>query len=204
MLTMLINNNEKLIKFVGIGLLLGFMFLQKLVAIYYIIPISIYYILKLKNKVLIPLFTILVFYTFIIFLVGYGNYKRSNIFYFMPPSSKITLHLYFPSTIISKAEKIDEATVYKIVEEDRVKWIDENNINLDLEKDRIKYYDYLQKYTLEVLLKYPLTTFKFISWRTLQTGILNPIYVYDFFNNESEKKTSILFRRKIQKDKYST
>ena len=52
----------------------------------------------------------------------------------MPPSSKITLHLYFPSTIISKAEKIDEAIVYKKVEEDRMKWINENNINLDLEK----------------------------------------------------------------------
>lgn len=199
MLTMLINKSEKLIKFVGIGFLLGLMFLQKLVAIYYIIPISIYYILKLRGKVLIPLLIILVFYTFIIFLVGYGNYKRSNIFYFMPPSSKITLHLYFPSKIISKAEKIDEAIVYKKVEEDRMKWINENNINLDLEKDRIKYYDYLQKYTLEVLLKYPLTTFKFISWRTLQTGILNPIYVYEFFSNESEKRPPYYLEEKYKK-----
>lgn len=199
MLTMLINKSEKLIKFVGIGFLLGLMFLQKLVAIYYIIPISIYYILKLRGKVLTPLLTILVFYTFIIFLVGYGNYKRSNIFYFMPPSSKITLHLYFPSTIISKAEKIDEATVYKKVEEDRMKWINKNNINLDLEKDRIKYYDYLQNYTLEILLKYPLTTFKFISWRTLQTVILNPIYVYEFFSNESETRPPYYLEEKYKK-----
>lgn len=199
MLTMLINNYEKLIKFIGIGILLGFMFLQKLVAIYYIIPISIYYIVKLRKKVLLPLLTILVFYSLIIFLVGYGNYKRSNIFYFMPPSSKITLHLYFPSSIISKAEKIDEEIVSKKVEEDKIKWIKDNNINLNLESDRIKYYNYLQKYTLKILLKYPITTFKFITWRTLQTGILNPTYIYEFYSNEVEKKPPYYLEERYQK-----
>ena len=199
MLTMLINNNDKLIKFIGIGLLLGLMFLQKLVAIYYIIPISIYYILKLKNKSIMPLITIVLFNTLIIFLVGYGNYKRSNIFYFMPPSSKSTLHLYFPISIISKAEKIDESVIHNKIEEDRAKWIEENNINLNLEKDRIKYYDYLQKYTIKILIKYPLTTLKFIIWRTLQTGILNPIYVYEFFSNETEKRPPFYLEEKYKK-----
>jgi hypothetical protein len=146
-----------------------------------------------------PLITIVLFNTFIIFLVGYGNYKRSNIFYFMPPSSKITLHLYFPSSIISKAEKIDELVIHNKIEEDRAKWIEENNINLNLEKDRIKYYDYLQKYTIEILIKYPLTTLKFIFWRTLQTGILNPIYVYEFFSNEAEKKPPFYLEEKYKK-----
>ena len=188
MLTMLLNETNHNKKFVGIGLLLAFMFLQKLVAIYYIIPVTIYYVLKLKKNAIKPL-TIIFFFNFIIiFLVGYGNFKRADIFYFMPPSSKNTLHIYFPSQVISKAEKINEIDAAVKVDNDRKDWIKNNNINLNLEKDRIIYYNYLQKYSIEVLLKYPLTSIKFISWRTIQTGILNPIYIYEFYSKENAKK----------------
>ena len=96
--------------------------------------------------------------------------------------------MYFPSQIISKAEKINEIDAAVKVDNDRKEWIKNNNINLNLEKDRIIYYDYLQKYSIKVLLKYPLTSIKFISWRTIQTGILNPIYIYEFYSKENAKK----------------
>ena len=188
MLTLLINNNQLTIKYIGIGILLGVMFLQKLVAIYYVIPIIIYYSYKLRFRAFKPLIIIFSLYVLIIFLVGYGNYKRANIFYFMPPSSKSTLHLYFPSEIISRAENIKETKAAKIIEKDRQMWINQNDINLNLEKDRITYYNYLQKYSIDIILKYPFTSVKFITWRTLQTCILNPIYIFEFYKEENAKR----------------
>ena len=188
MLTLLMDNIDKISRSILIGVLLGIMFLQKLVAIYYIIPIFIYYIIKLKYKAIIPFLFVLIFYVSIIGLNGYGNYKRAGIFYFMPPSSKITLHLYFPNIIISKGENISPSEAKKIVDTKKIEWINKNNINLKNEKDRIMYYNYLQDFSIQTLIKYPLTSFKYIAWRTLQTGILNPIYVLEFFYHENAKK----------------
>ena len=46
----------------------------------------------------------------------------------------------------------------------------------------------MQNYTFKILLKYPITTFKYNVWKTFQTGILNPIYVLEFFEYENKKK----------------
>ena len=199
MLTLLMDDIHKINKSILIGILLGFMFLQKLVAIYYIIPISIYYLFKLRFRGIIPLLFIILFCSLIISFVGYGNLKRAGVFYFMPPSSKITLHLYFPSIIISKAEKIKPSDAEKIVQDDKNKWLDANKIDLDSEKDRMVYYNYLQEYSIKTLLKYPLTSFKYISWRTLQTGILNPTYIIDFMRHENGKKPAYYQEAKYKK-----
>ncbi len=201
MLTLLMEDIDKIKNSILVGFLLGLMFLQKLVAIYYIIPISIYYLFKLRLKGVIPLFFIILFCSLIISLVGYGNYKRAGVFYFMPPSSKITLHLYFPSIIISKAEKINAIDAEKIVQKDKNQWLKKNKIDLKLEKNRIIYYNYLQEYSIKTLLKYPFTSFKYISWRTLQTGILNPTYIIDFMRHESGKKPA-WYQEKKYKDFY--
>ena len=199
MLTLLMDNIDKISRSILIGVLLGIMFLQKLVAIYYIIPIFIYYIIKLKYKAIIPFLFVLIFYVSIIGLNGYGNYKRAGIFYFMPPSSKITLHLYFPNIIISKGENISPSEAKKIVDTKKIEWINKNNINLKNEKDRIMYYNYLQDFSIQTLIKYPLTSFKYIAWRTLQTGILNPIYVLEFFYHENAKKPEYFFSSNYKK-----
>ncbi len=199
MLTLLIDDIGKINKSILIGILLGLMFLQKLVAIYYIIPIFIYYVVKLKSKAIIPFLFVLIFYISIIGLNGYGNYKRAGVFYFMPPSSKITLHLYFPSIILSKGENISTYDAKKIVDTKKIEWVKENNINLKNEKDRIIYYNYLQDFSIQTLIKYPVTSFKYIAWRTLQTGILNPIYVLEFFHNENEKKPEYYLKSNYKK-----
>jgi len=188
MLVLMLDDSTKNLKFIFVGILLGVMFLQKIVTIYYIIPISIFYIYKLKKKAVIPLSLIIFFYLLILLMVGFGNYKRANIFYIMPPSSKITFHLYMPSEILSKGEKKSEIEASKQVNKDKEKWIKNNNINFNSEIDRIKYYNYLQRYTFKILLKHPIITSKYIIWRTLQTGILNPIYVPEFFKFENAKK----------------
>ena len=52
----------------------------------------------------------------------------------------------------------------------------------------MKHYTYLQNYTFKIFLKYPIITIKHITWKTFQTGILNPIYIFEFFEYENAKK----------------
>ena len=189
MLTLLLDEVENKIKFIKIGLLLGVMFLQKTVTIFYIVPIGIFYIYKLKKKSVSPLIIIILCYVTLIFsIVGYGNLKRSGSFYIAPPDTKYTFYLYLPEQILTKAENITFLEASKKKKIDEKKWIDENNIDFEKESDRIRHYNYLQKYTFKILLKYPMTTLKYVIWKTFQTGILNPTYVYEFFENENAKK----------------
>ena len=121
-------------------------------------------------------------------MVGIGNYKRAGIFYITPPGNKTVLHLYLPEIIVSKAEKISTKKVSIKKKKDEQEWIKENNIDLNSESDRLEYYNYLQDYTFKILIKYPITTLKYIVWKNFQTGILNPIYVLEFFENENKKE----------------
>tara|TARA_Y100001970_G_C13903656_1_gene684932 strand:- start:57 stop:719 length:663 start_codon:yes stop_codon:yes gene_type:complete len=121
-------------------------------------------------------------------MVGLSNYKRANVFYIMPPSSKITFHLYLPAEILVKNKKISYQEADEKIKLDKEKWIIENNINFDSESDRIKYYNYQQQYTFKILLDHPVGTAKYIIWKTFQTSILNPIYILEFFYFENAKK----------------
>ena len=188
LLSLMIGEAKNKIKFIFIGILLGIMFLQKIVTIYYLIPLSIFYIYKLRKKSIVPLFIITFFYLSILLIVGFSNYVRANVFYIMPPSSKITFYLYLPAEILVKNKKISYQEANEKIKLDKEKWVKENNINFDSEPDRIKYYNYQQKYTFKILLDHPIGTAKYVVWKTFQTSILNPIYILEFFSYENAKK----------------
>ena len=188
MLCFLFNDTFSKTKFFFVGLLLGLMFLQKVLALFYLIPIYLFYLTKYKKRSYNPLIMITSSYLIVLLIVGYANYKRSGVFYFNPPAGKTTLHLYLPEVILMKATSISYEDAYNKKKSDEKKWLIENDINLKLEIDRFKYYDYLQNYTLNILIKYPITTLKFITWKTIQMGVLDPIYIYNFLDKENKKR----------------
>ena len=188
MICFLFNDSFSKIKFFLIGLLLGIMFLQKILALFYLIPIYLFYLVKYKKRSYSPLIMITSSYLIILLIVGFANYKRSGVFYFNPPGGKTALHLYLPEVILTKATSISYEEAYNKKKSDEKQWLIKNDINLNLEVDRFKYYNYLQNYTLNILIKYPITTIKFITWKTLQMGVLDPIYIYDFLDKENKKK----------------
>ncbi len=199
MLALLFDESPKKTSFIIIGLLLGIMYLQKVVTILYILPIYFFWLIKFKNKSFIPLVYTALSYLIVISMVGFGNYKRSGVFYVTPPGNKTVLHLYLPEIIISNAEKVSPKKVYIKKKKDEQEWIEKNNIDLNSEKDRLRYYNYLQNYTFKILIKYPVTTLKYVVWKTLQTGILNPIYVLEFFEYENNKKPPYYLEDKYKK-----
>ena len=179
-----------------IGLTLGFLFLQKTIAIFYIFPILLYIILSLKKNFLKSIMIISSSFMIILILVGYGNYKRMGKFYIMPTQGGEAIYHYLTSPILSKSETILKENVSKKILTDRQKWLAKNNINLEKETDRLKFIEYKKDYTIKLILNNPLISAKHIVWKSIQTGILNPLYVYHYHDYEQNIRDPFYLKKK--------
>ena len=145
-----------------IGLLLGLIFLQRSIAIYYFVILIIYYILIFKRSSLRPIFFILLGYLIVVLFISFHNYKRSGNFYVQPTQAKDGFYVYLVPDILSSSEKIPASKAKTILNIDLDEWIAKNDINLKNESDRLIYYDYIQKKAFQVMTKNPFITFKHI------------------------------------------
>ena len=55
------------------------MFLQKVLALFYLIPIYLFYLIKYKKRSYNPLIMITSSYLIVLLIVGYSNYKRFGV-----------------------------------------------------------------------------------------------------------------------------
>ena len=181
---LLISANTSKIKNLFIGILIGVMYAQKTVSIFFIAPIFLYYLFCFKNikLVLKNTFFIIIGQAIILLVIGCHNYTRSGIFYAIPWQSKIAAYHYATHNIEAKGKSINSAIAYAEKIKKEKEWVKDNHIQLHLEKDRLKLYDYKEKYFLRVLKNYPLESLKYISYKSAQTLILDPVYTYSIIH----------------------
>ena len=91
-----------------IGILVGVLFLQRSVAIFYLMPIIIYFIFSYKRKSIKPIIASIIGYSLIVFLLGIYNYKKTDIFYIYPSEGKRDIYAYFAIPLLAQKEKISE------------------------------------------------------------------------------------------------
>jgi hypothetical protein len=187
-LSLILLKSKKITINILIGISVGFMFLQKTTMIYYCIPIILYYAFYYKFNFLKPAFFLLVGYFLVIVIVGFANFKRAGIFYVMPGQAKDAVHFYMLDAILAKQEKISTVEAAVISQNDLNNWIEKNNIDINIESDKVKYYNFHQKYAYKTFINNPIATLQYMSYKTLQTGVLSPSYIFDFFKYENEKK----------------
>jgi len=181
------------------GLLLGLMFLQKTVSLLYIFLIILFLLLNFKKNSIRPIAAISLSYIFVLLFVGYGNFKRIGVFYFMPTQSSNAPYHYLSKPIISKGMEISNTKAKKKIKEDSQKWLDQNNINLNKEIDRLSFYKYQKKYATDLILEYPIIAAKHMIWKSMQTAMINPLYVLHYFNWEQEKDKKFYLTNKYKK-----
>ena len=167
-----------------IGLISGILYLQRSVAIFYIIPILIYfYSLNKKNFIryaLIMLVSLSIVHTF----VGYHNFKRIGVFYNTSTQAKDGFYDYLLPMIISEKNKINISDAKIYIEDKKKIWMKKNNLenkSFEDELNRLRYYDYAKNYSLTVMIKNPLLTSKIILKKTLHFFVIDPLtHVYYF------------------------
>ena len=196
LLSLMLDDNEKKLNFILIGLLLGILFIQRTAGFFYFFVIFIYYFLTLKKDKYLKISLLTLFYLIIYISVGLHNYKRIGLFYVMPTEAKYGVYKYFSKDIIKKSRKISIKENNTIEVEKSFLWIKKNQINIDYlkgkkigtpyqigleinnEKDRIKFYNYLNKRAYKILLENPLITFKELLNGALHFSVLNPFFIY--------------------------
>jgi hypothetical protein len=203
LLSCVIRNNNNSLNFFFIGLFLGFLSIQRSPAFLYIIPILIYFIIFLKKEIYPKISFILIGYLLVLLFVGYHNYIRANVFYFVPNDTRSNVSRYLIPNIIDKEKQLNETKL-------ATDWIKNNQIQIkndkaskDIynlkpyvfceelyilnEKDRLKYCNYLKSRTMTLLFDNPLATTKYIFKKTIQTILLDPFHIYSEHNFDSKE-----------------
>jgi len=218
-LGLLFNNSYKISDNLFVGILVGILFLQRSVAIFYLMPIIIYFIFSFRLKSIKPIVASIIGYTLIVFLIGMYNYKKTDVFYIFPSEGKYDLYIYFSMPVLAQKEKISDPEVQKKEIQIIYKWLKDDNIKLkdgfDLanmanvfdvmpfikdEKTKIKYYNYLSKRQFAIIFENPLIATKLAIIRTIHFSILDPIHNYYYNEHRGQNKKPPFIKSQIHKN----
>ena len=217
-LGLLLNNSHKTFDNLLIGIGVGVMFLQRSSAIFYLMPIIIYFIFSFRSKSIKPIVASIIGYTLIVFLIGIYNYKKTDVFYFFPGEGKYNIYNYFSVAVVAQKKKISIAEASKQEAHKAYKWLQDNNITLkdefDLdqithalnlsgsiknEKDKIKFYNYINKRQYEMLVESPLITIKQTIIGIAHFSVLNPIHNYYYNEHRGQAKKPAFVKSQTHK-----
>ncbi|GEM_PF-2465057 len=218
-LGLLLNNSYKISDNLFVGILVGILFLQRSVGIFYIIPIIIYFVFSYRSKSVKPIIASVVGYTLIVLLIGIYNYKKSDVFYFFPPVGKQDIYILFSIPLLAQKEKISETKIQKKEAQKAYKWLKDNNIKLeggfDLdkafsilyfikffenEKDKIKFYEYVNKRQYKIIFENPLIATKQAIKRAIHFVVLDPTHNYYYNEHRGQNKKPAFIKSKTHKN----
>ena len=211
LLILVLFKNQNYLSAISIGLVLGILYLQRSVAIFYVFPVLIYFYIKFRINFYKHISLILMTLFFVHAFVGFHNYQRMGIFYTISTQAKAGFYDYLLPEIISKKENISQEDAKVYLQKETKTWLIKNNLSEDLikyndvnEKNRLKYFNYIKNYSTKVMIENPIITLKIISKRTLHFFVIDPlthVYYFHRWDNEigyyqdSEVKKKLIFPR---------
>jgi len=205
-LAIILNQNNSYKNLIIIGLLLGLLFIQRSVGIFYIVVVSLYYLFDKDKPKFKKILFLLIPYLVICIFLGLHNYKRVGVFYMMPTEGKYGMYKYFAKNILAEANNVPISEVNRSEVNKSLIWMKKNLPNLDHEKyihinspyevglsilneeERIKFWGYLNKRAYQILVGSPFLTLKKTISGFMHFSVLNPSFVYydyEYFKNFS-------------------
>ena len=185
----IINIKDRFFSYLTLGILVGILYLQRTVSIYFFILVIIYILFFSKKKIYLTSIFI-TGYLIVLILLGVSNYKRSDVFYITSTQAKDGFWMYLVPNILIERDKIDFSEVTKILDKKMNSWKLENNINdndLKIEKTRLKMYDYQQKESFKIILNNFGASVKVIIKKTLHFLVFDPLGHTYFFHKYDYK-----------------
>ena len=173
LMSMIINEKKSYINFLIIGILLGVCFLQKTVAIFFIIFFIIFLIFDEKDKRKLKNLMMLSGFIIVLSFLTFDNFKKTGIAYIMPTQTKFAHYFYIAKRIITE----NEGNTARLKNEEE-RWKIENQYNEDSFKSNYEYYNFLQSQATQVMSDNKIKTIKIYVRNTLSHFILNPLQTY--------------------------
>tara|TARA_Y100000591_G_scaffold163579_1_gene141173 strand:- start:218 stop:1516 length:1299 start_codon:yes stop_codon:yes gene_type:complete len=190
-LVLIIDKNLTIKKSIFLGIILGLLFLQRSVAIYYIFIVLIYFMTTLGLKDYKKITLIFVGYLIVLTFLGYHNFTRSSLFQIKPTQAMDGLYTYLIPNILAKKNNKSVGEIKDQLNFESNKWIKENNIDLRKETNRLEFYKYLEKKSFDIILNNFIETIKYTIKRTLHFLVFDPLrHVYYFYKYSLSEQDS--------------
>ncbi len=197
-LSILIDANNTHSKFLKLGIIIGFMFFQKTVTIFLIIPVIFYFLINKFDKRIINTFILTFTYLFFLIFLGFNNYKKTGIFYILPLQTKDAHYTLLVPQIFAKKDKFSKYDNYKYLIEK--KWKNLNNFDQNNFKDVYKFYKFKQSVAIKEILENKLIVIKIYLKKTLHHLLLNPVQTFYWHEyNKNDYKTEYHLSKDKQK-----
>ena len=172
-IALFINPSRKIIlKFTSVGILIGLMYLQRPVAILYVVVLLIVLIIRFYKNSVMPSIALSLGYLIIIGLVGSYSYYRSDAFYIMPKqASDVSFH-YLANHVVAAIDKISP-------QEARIRLVSRSK---EVANRRNVHLSYIQRdMALDIFKNYPFITIKRIFISMLRSLGVDPLMIYKFY-----------------------
>ncbi len=193
---------KRMINYFLIGFFVGILSLQKQYAIYFSIPLIIYFFIFYKKNFYFNILILLVGFFITQFFVGYNNYKRAGVFYFLANDNNIALHLDLVPKVINEVKGYSGNEFVIKEAEEMKKWMAINSIkyedkpsnkyhymnyrdNIINEIDKLKFDEEIKNRTLNYVKEYPIEFLKKIINHGFHITLLNPFHIYSDHNFKS-------------------
>lgn len=196
---LIIRPNHNIVSAFFIGLLLGLLSLQKEYAIFYIIPVTFYFIFFYKYNFLKNIFFILVGFALMQCILGFNNYKRTGNFYILASSTKLSFHTHLVSPVMQKKLNMSHYEFFERIEGGpSLEWIEKNEIEYDPdheslkvrkdlhgyrdaikhEKDVARFDEFIFSRSINYFFENPLSITKYVLKNSFHITLLNPFHIY--------------------------
>jgi len=201
LISLILKPNSKIGTFFFIGFFLGILSLQKEYAIFYIIPVIIYFLIYLKEKKIKNILTLIFGFFIVQSFLGFNNYYRSGVFYIMPATTKTDLHMLLVTSVMSKEYNMNTTEFESFESKATLEWINKNSIeykkNYELlpdsskepsfmnyrsyianESDRVKFDLFIISRTFGYFRDYPINFLTEVIKKSIHILLLNPFHIY--------------------------
>lgn len=173
----IINLNQKNLKNLFIGVLVGIMFAQRSASFLLIIPILIFYIIFFKIKFK-PYFFLMLGYLLIIFSIGLNHKYKTDNFFLLPYHSQLySNYHYMLHEMKAKSENknVETALLEKNLKEEI--WLNENELNTNNLNDIFVIIKYRNNEFIKEVIKNPINSAFYLLKKITQAAILDPFWV---------------------------
>ena len=185
-----------------IGFFVGLLSLQKQLAIFYIIPLIIYFYYFEREKFFRSISLILITFFCVQSFLGINNFYRSGKFYIMTADTKVEMHRNMVVKVMSKKLNITTDEFKELEGEIVHEWIKKNDFEINYntkslkngsgfmafrnsvvnEADRVIVDKFIRKRTLEIIYQNPSDFFKHAFKSAIHVPLLNPFHIYSEHN----------------------
>ena len=205
LISLILKKNSSYLNFFAIGFFLAILSMQKQMSLFYIIPVIIYLLIFTEHMKFRKISSLLIGFIIIQAFLGFNNYKRSGQFYIMTADTKIDLHIYLVTRVMSKKYEITGMEFNLLEGKATKRWIENNLIEYDKknynfeknlsftkyrhsiikEEDKIRFDNFIRSRTFDYLFKYPLDFLIHIAKSSMHTILLNPFHIFSDHNFRS-------------------